>query len=231
LRQVYQLLHNLCLGEIILKLVKRLVYEMRIGQRFLAGPLSLTVKAVEVVNILRFDKNDISVICKVEFKNPRSKSNLLFEDSVAETQLLERDGKGVCTFFVRRKLPDPPKGLNPRLVYLSTPWRIENEIGRATFLGSAKQIKRMMAELQNAGIVYKIISLTDARFSQSSLMNVLTGKQREVLSTAFQEGYYDIPRKMRSDKLAEKLGMRNATFVAHRRKAERRLVAEILSAI
>jgi TfoX/Sxy family transcriptional regulator of competence genes len=210
--------------------VKRLVYEMSIGQRFLAGPLSLTVKSVEVVNILRFDKNDISVICKVEFKNPHSKSNILFEDSIAETQLLEMDRMGVCTFFVRRRLPDPPKGLNPRLVYLSTPWRIENGIGRATFLGSAKQIKKMMVELQNAGIVYKIISLTDARFSQSSLMNVLTGKQREVLSTAFQEGYYDIPRKMRSDELAEKLGMRNATFVAHRRKAERRLLTEILSA-
>ena len=59
-------------------------------------------------------------------------------------------------------------------------------------------------------------------------MSLLTEKQREVLTAAFQSGYFDIPRKMSSDELAVKLGIRNATFVAHRRKAERRLLAEIL---
>jgi DNA-binding CsgD family transcriptional regulator len=209
--------------------VKRLVYELNIGQRFLAGPLSKSVKSVEVLNVLRFDRNDISVICRVEFRNPRSQANRLFGDSDAEVQELEKDRKGVYTFFVRRKLPNPPRGVNPRLVYLSTPWRVENGVGRATCLGSAKQIRTMMRELSKAGIPYKIISLTDARFSGSSLLSVLTDRQREVLAEAFQSGYYDIPRKMRSDELAMKLGMRNATFVAHRRKAERRLLSEIMT--
>jgi predicted DNA binding protein len=91
-----------------------------------------------------------------------------------------------------------------------------------------KQINELLKSLQKAGIAYKIISLTDAKFSLSSLLSVLTSKQREVLAKAFLNGYYDIPRKMRSDELAKKLGMRNATFVAHRRKAEKRLLTEIL---
>jgi predicted DNA binding protein len=209
--------------------VRRLVYEVNIGQRFLAGPLSRAVKSIEVLNILRYEKNEISVICRVEFKNPGSEENRLFEDMEAETQELEKDRKGAYTFFVRRKLPNPPSGFNTKLVYLSVPWRIENGIGRITCLGSAKQIKGMLRALQKVGIAYKIISLTDARFSQSSLLNVLTDKQREVLAKAFQQGYYDIPRRMRSDELAMKLGMRNATFVAHRRKAEKRLLTEILN--
>jgi len=209
--------------------MRRLVYEINIGQRFLAGPLSETVKSVDVLNILRFDRNDVSVICRVEYKNPDSNENRLFKDKKAEIQELEREKRGVCTLFVRRKLPDPPKGVNPRLLYLSTPWRVENGVGRATFLGSAGQIKRMLKSLQNVGVIYKIISLSDVKVSPSDLLDLLTGKQREVLATAFKHGYYDIPRKMRSDELAFELHMRNATFVAHRRKAERRLLTEILS--
>ncbi len=209
--------------------MRRLVYEVNIGQRFLAGPLSQTVKSVDVLNILRFDANDASVICRVEYKNPDSKQNRLFGDEKAEIQELEQEKRGISILFVRRKLPDPPKGVNPRLVYLSTPWRVENGVGRATCLGSTAQIKGMLKALQKAGIVYEIISLSDVKVTPNALLDLLTDKQREVLAAAFQNGYYDIPRRMRSDELATKLRMRNGTFVAHRRKAERRLLAEILS--
>jgi len=42
----------------------------------------------------------------------------------------------------------------------------------------------MQRALQKVGIEYKIISLTDARFSKSSLLNVLTDRKREVLTKA-----------------------------------------------
>ena len=87
----------------------------------------------------------------------------------------------------------------------------------------------MLKALQKQGLTYKIISLSDVKVSPSALLDLLTDKQREVLAAAFKQGYYDIPRKMRSDELALKLHMRNATFVAHRRKTERQLMAEILS--
>ena len=209
--------------------MRRLVYEINIGQRFLAGPLSQTVKSVEVLNVLRFDRNDISLICRVKFKNSFSRVNRLFDDNKAEVQELEKDREGARTYFVRRKLPNPPKGVNLRLVYLSTPWRVEDGVGRATFLGSGKQITGMLRALQKAGFEYKIISLTDAKFSRDSILGVLTDKQREVISKAYQEGYYEIPRRMGSNELASKLGMRNATFVAHRRKAEKSLLKVILN--
>jgi len=209
--------------------VRRLVVEVKLGQRFLAGPLSGTVKSVEVLNILRHEKKEISLICRARFRNPRSSGNRLFDDDVAEVHELERDSKGVPVLFVRRRLPRLPKSLDPMAVYVSVPWRIENGIGRATYLGSAKQIRRALRAIERAGIPYKIISLTDARFSPSSLLGLLTDRQREVVSEAFRHGYYDIPRKTRSDELAASLGMSNASFVNHRRKAERRIVAEALS--
>jgi hypothetical protein len=210
--------------------MRRLVYEVYIGQRFLAGPLSQNVKSVEVLNILRHDRTEVSVICRVEFKDLSSRSRNLFDDNKAEIHLLEKEKKGVYTFFVKRKLPNPPKGINPRSVYLSVPWRVENGTGTATLLGNAEQIRGMLKGLQKGGISYKVISLTDAKFSSSSLVSLLTSKQRKALTTAFNLGYYDLPRRIGSDELSRKLGISNPTFVAHRRKAERQLLAEILKA-
>jgi len=205
--------------------VKQLVYEVQIGQRFLAGPLSRKVKSIEVLNVLRHDRNEISVICNVKFKDQFSRT--LFEDAEGECQLLEQEGS-IFTFFVKRRLPRPPRGVNPRSVFLSTPWKVENGVGRATLLGSGKQIMTMLRALEKEGFPYRVISLTEANFSSSSLLGLLTDKQRETLALAFRSGYYDIPRKTGSDELSRKMGIRNPTFVAHRRKAERRLIAEIL---
>jgi predicted DNA binding protein len=65
-------------------------------------------------------------------------------------------------------------------------------------------------------------------FSPISPLNQLTEKQREVLITAYKMGYYEIPRKLNSDELAKKLGLVNSTVVEHLRKAEQRLIRQIL---
>ena len=41
-------------------------------------------------------------------------------------------------------------------------------------------------------------------------------------------GYYDIPRKITSEKIAKKLGLGDATVVEHLRKAEQRLMKQII---
>jgi predicted DNA binding protein len=57
----------------------------------------------------------------------------------------------------------------------------------------------------------------------------LTEKQREVLISAHKLGYYDIPRRINSDQLAEHLDIANSTLVEHLRKAEQRLLVHILA--
>lgn len=69
----------------------------------------------------------------------------------------------------------------------------------------------------------------DARFTPSSPVARLTEKQREVLLSAYKLGYYDLPIRISSEELAKKFGRVKSTFVAHRRKAERRLLKDTLS--
>lgn len=74
----------------------------------------------------------------------------------------------------------------------------------------------------------KVISLTDARVPPESPLAPLTERQRKVLITAYKLGYYDVPRRISSKDLAQRLDLVKSTFSAHIRKAEGRL-KQILS--
>lgn len=55
------------------------------------------------------------------------------------------------------------------------------------------------------------------------LANQLTERQREVLSTAFEAGYYDWPRRATGEEVAAELDISSATFCEHIHTAERKL--------
>jgi hypothetical protein len=64
--------------------------------------------------------------------------------------------------------------------------------------------------------------------SVPSALSRLTERQREVLVAAYSLGYFDLPKRISSRELAKKLSMRSSTLIAHRIKAERSLLDEIL---
>lgn len=58
----------------------------------------------------------------------------------------------------------------------------------------------------------------------------LTDRQREVLRTAYESGYYERPRRTTGEELAAHLGISNATLSQHVRAAERNLLTIVYDA-
>lgn len=56
----------------------------------------------------------------------------------------------------------------------------------------------------------------------------LTKKQRYAIEQALEHGYYEYPRKISVEELAEKLGQRRTTFQEHLRKAEGKIMNVLL---
>lgn len=56
----------------------------------------------------------------------------------------------------------------------------------------------------------------------------LTNIQEQILKVAIRLGYYDIPRKIRIEKLAVKLHRSPSTIAEHLRKAESRIIKDYL---
>jgi predicted DNA binding protein len=197
------------------------------------SPLNV-IKSNEFLHILKFDDKEFAAIIRVEFRNHayEIKDLLSFTGLTnAKAELLDRDADGRYTYFVKGELAKNTKQwkLASLGAYFLSPLEIVDGKIRMTLVGKPKQLKSLLKTCEFIGLHYKVVSLSDATFSPSAPLSSLTKKQKEVLVTSFREGYYDIPRRIESRELAVKLGMKSSAFIEHRRKAERRLIATVLS--
>ena len=60
--------------------------------------------------------------------------------------------------------------------------------------------------------------------TEAQLLEPLTNRQREILSHAFDSGYFDEPRAASATELADRFGIARATFSQHLRAAQRKLL-------
>lgn len=188
------------------------------------------IKSFQMLHMLRFDSSEVAAIFRLEAKDESVKVEELIKSILSnvkvEFQLLERD-RGACIFFIKGKPPQSSsetstgKGMYPML-----PFEVRDGKVRITLIGENDQVKEF---LENRRANYKVLSLTDAKFSPNSPISQLTEKQQEAVSLAFRLGYFDTPRKVSVDELAEKLGLASSTLAVHLRRAERRLLAEVLN--
>ncbi|ERH05185.1 MAG: response regulator containing CheY-like receiver, AAA-type ATPase, and DNA-binding domain protein [Halonotius sp. J07HN4] len=64
--------------------------------------------------------------------------------------------------------------------------------------------------------------------TEAQLLEPLTNRQREILSHAFDSGYFDDPRETTATELADRFGIARATFSQHLRAAQRKLLEAVL---
>ena len=193
------------------------------------------IRSMEVLHFLRLDYKEAAMIVKVEFNEPNVSIEDMFPADLAEVQLLEHEkrkqkGKESETYTYFTKV----RRLGPDLIAaaggcVSLPCEIRGGKVRFTFLGSAKQVRDFMKPFDDAGVRYRVVSLTDAQFSPQSPLNRLTEKQRRAFITAYTLGYYDIPKKIGLVQLAERLDLAYSTVDVQLRRAERRLLNHIMN--
>ncbi|MGA1873903.1 MAG: helix-turn-helix domain-containing protein [Thermoplasmatota archaeon] len=121
---------------------------------------------------------------------------------------------GFFKFFDINVIYDMPFSANPDLIKFSA-------IGENEPLNKLIKITGLLGKVEK-------VSFTQATFSEHDLLNVLTEKQKEIIIEAKKRGYYEYPRKINTQELSERLGISKATTVEHLRKAEMRLMSNLL---
>ncbi len=187
------------------------------------------IKLFELLHVLRFDLEHFDAVCRIELTNPSARIEDVFVGNKLKVVILEEEKKGTYICFTKEKLPSGSQDFLSMGIYLSGPCEIRDGKVKVCVLGETRQLKAFLNFIEKLGVLFKVVSLTDAKFSPHSPLDYLTAKQRTVLVSAFEHGYYDMPRRIDSKELAEKLDLRSSTLIEHRRKAERRLLAGILS--
>lgn len=88
---------------------------------------------------------------------------------------------------------------------------------------SREELQSIIADLREIGEV-TLSSITEIGETQAAL----TDRQREVVQTALDAGYFEWPRETNSEELATELGVSRATLLEHLRKAEQKLLTEAI---
>ncbi len=187
------------------------------------------VKTFEILHILRFDKEVSAAICKITPKNPQTTLTEIYQSSQIEAIPLETQEDGSIVCFVKTKPQRISQDLIGTGVYFSGLGEIRDGKVKIGLIGETKQLKTFINFVEAAGVNLKVLLLTETQFASSSPLAALTEKQRNVIETAFEAGYYNLPRKTDSAALSKKLGMRSSTLIEHRRKAEYKLLAALLN--
>ena len=187
------------------------------------------IKSFEILQFLRFDPEQFASICRIEFQNPLIKIENIFDPKLIRAVVLEEEKPGTYVIFLKARSQPSDIAVLKTGVYLSDPCLVRDGKIKIGVVGEAKQLRAFTKYVENLKVNFTIVSLTDVKFPQRSPLENKTEKQRVVLTSAFENGYYDMPRKISSQQLAKKLGLRGSTLIEHRRKAERRLLSGILS--
>jgi predicted DNA binding protein len=87
-----------------------------------------------------------------------------------------------------------------------------------------EDLKAMIEEFKHIGVP-TLGSIT--RFDEPS--SKLTARQHEVVEQAFEQGYFDLPRRHTAEEIAQTLDIDHSTFLEHVRKAQRKILSTALS--
>ena len=135
------------------------------------------------------------------------------------------------TCLIRYTEPEETKGMfqESDLGLIHTiPTIISQERFTVSMMGETKNLSDFVEMMRNAGTI-RNMSFRKAAYRQADLLAVLTDRQREVMVAAFQNGYYDFPKKISSKRLCRKVGISKPTLLQHMRKAEGRMLREIMT--
>ena len=213
--------------------MRRLTIELDLKEmsKFEDNPILEKIKSLEILQFLKDGPEEFAAIFRIEFEDPASRIEDYVADDILEIQMLEDEGAGTYTYFIKsRPMAVEAARFDPFSAggYLSIPFEIKDGRARMTYLGSGRQVRAFLEGVERAGVRYRVASVTDAKFSHDSPLSRLTEKQRRVLVSAYRLGYYDEPRRISSQELARRMRIGSSTLVNHRRRAERRLLRELI---
>ncbi len=128
--------------------------------------------------------------------------------------------------FTAPKLPDNLENQAEELVGTCSPDLTEDG-SDLTLVGEQKAIAETVDEYRDADVSPELRTLSNYE-GHGDPLDDLTDRQREIIDTAHEMGYYEVPRQVSTDDIAEAVGVDPSTVTEHLQRAERNLLGEVL---
>jgi len=99
-----------------------------------------------------------------------------------------------------------------------------------SLVGSQETIRGIVGEYGNSGVSPELRKLGEYD-GPNRPMEELTDRQREIMQTAYEQGYYEVPRNASTGDIAAEVGVDPSTVAEHLQRAERNLLTQHFSTV
>jgi len=214
--------------------MRKLILELKLDEKLLKNFYFLIdkIESIELLELLKldFEKRIKMAIAAINMKEGYSIDDIKMPDYVEIfTVLQKKDNRYICLIKAKyfKSLSSLAKKFNIDIIW-DTPSILTKEKMLVSVSGSEENLKKILSLFKNIGKVTKI-SFVKSIYNEQTILSCLTEKQRKILIAAKNNGYYNYPRKINSKELSDIIGLSKPTVVQHLRKAEGRIVSNILA--
>lgn len=110
----------------------------------------------------------------------------------------------------------------------TTPLNLSEEKWIYSCIGDQESLTKFIELMKKYGEILNL-RFQKAAYQEHDILSVLTEKQRDIIVAALKFGYYSYPKKINSEQLSQKVNISKATLLEHLRKAEARILENIIA--
>jgi DNA-binding CsgD family transcriptional regulator len=167
-------------------------------------------------------------VLQVEVETKIDEDGLSTLDCVDEwDRVAERgDSQVYVVSFTAPDLPERLEETATDLVGTCDP-EIDDRGAKMSLVGPHDAISGQIDEYEAAGVSPTLRRIGGYEGPDRPL-DELTARQREVVETAWEMGYYEVPKEVSADDIAAELGLDSSTVNEHLQRAERNLLGQFL---
>jgi len=168
-------------------------------------------------------------IVQVEVETRYDEERLAALDCVDQWERVSEtdDGHLYVIAFTAPNLPESLAEEAEDLIGTCDPELGERE-ATMSLVGPQETISTTIREYEAAGVSPALEKL-GSYDGRGQPLDVLTDRQREVMQTAFDMGYYEVPREVSTEEIAGTLELDPSTVAEHLQRAERNVLSQLLS--
>jgi hypothetical protein len=214
--------------------MRKLTIELKVKDEFLEmyDFLLDKIESIEFIELIKLDleKGIKMGIAAFNMKEGFSIEDIEIPDYMEMLSVLKHEGNRyivVSKVKILNKFISFAKKFNIDIKW-DTPSIFKKDKIIISVTGDEKNLKKFLDAAKYLGDVERI-SFKKAIFNEQMIITCLTEKQRRILITAKKNGYYSYPRKINTKELSDIVGLSKPTVVQHLRKAEVRLISNILT--
>jgi hypothetical protein len=193
------------------------------------GDLVSMIRAAGIRDVEMFEDEGVSCKPQLELEATLDEGNLESLDCVDDWQLVTENEETYLYLLelTATELPEDAAEDHEELLG-SCETAIADRGVLLSLVGSQEAIRNMLRNFQDVGASPELRKLAEYE-GQRDTLDALTDRQLEALETAYDMGFYNVPREATTDDVAAELDIDSATLSEHLQRAERNLLSQQLS--